>query len=191
VPRPSSIDRLPPELREAIRALRERGRTIDEILGHLQGMEAEVSRSALGRHVQKLDRIGERLRRSRLISETLRPQLGDAPESDLARYNIEVLQSFIFELLELGADPEAEGAEDAAKLLKNPKALETLSQSLANLTRASRTNVDFLAKVEERAAAKARAAAATAAERTAKERGLSGETIAAIQRSILGLKDAA
>lgn len=191
MPRPSSIDRLPPELRDAIRGLRDKGRTIDEILAHLQGMEAEVSRSALGRHVQKLDRIGERLRRSRLISEALKPQLGDAPESDLARYNIEVLQSFIFDLLELGADPEAEEGADVAALLKNPKALETLSQSLANLTRASRTNADFVAKVEERAAAKARAAAATAAERTAKERGLSGETIAAIQRSILGLRDAA
>ena len=62
--RPSSISRLPPEIREAIGALRQDGRTIDEILAKLRELApaAEVSRSALGRHVQVLDRIGEQLR---------------------------------------------------------------------------------------------------------------------------------
>jgi len=57
--RPSSIERLPAELRELIGHLRERGRTIDEILAKLAELDVDVSRSALGRHVQHLDAAGD------------------------------------------------------------------------------------------------------------------------------------
>lgn len=48
VSRPSSVDRLPAEMRDAIGRLRDAGHTIDEIMAHLADMESMVSRSALG-----------------------------------------------------------------------------------------------------------------------------------------------
>ena len=62
---PSSIDRLPEEIRAAIGKLRTQGRSIDEILAHLGTMDVEVSRSALGRHVKRLATLQERMRSSR------------------------------------------------------------------------------------------------------------------------------
>jgi phytoene/squalene synthetase len=53
---PSTIDRLPAELRELIASRRAAGRHIDEILAELAAAGApKVSRAALGRYTQSLD----------------------------------------------------------------------------------------------------------------------------------------
>jgi hypothetical protein len=188
MPRPSSIDRLPVEIRESIGRLRQHGKTIDEILDHLRRMEVEVSRSALGRHVQAMEKVGERLRRSRAVSEALVRQLGDAPESKTARLNIEMLHSFVFDFLASAEEAEGEDGAAAQALLRDPQAMKLFAESVQRLTQASRTNADFVAKVEERAAARAKRDAAKAAETAARESGLTGATIEAIKRSILGVK---
>lgn len=185
--RPSTIDRLPTEIREAIGRLRDHGKTIDEILDHLRGMEVEVSRSALGRHVQAMEKVGERLRRSRAVSEALVRQLGDAPESKTARLNIEMMHSFVFDFLASAEEADEEGGA-AAALMRDPKAVALFAEAVQRLTQASRTNADFVAKVEERAAARAKTEAATAAETVAREKGISKDTIAAIKAGIFGVK---
>jgi hypothetical protein len=189
MPRPSKIDRLQPEIREAIGRLRQHGKTLDEILDHLRAMEVEVSRSALGRHVQSMEKVGERLRRSRAVSEALVRQLGDAPESKTARLNIELLHSFLYDFLASAEDAaEGEDVNLAAEVLKNPKAMALFAEATERLTKASRHNADFVQKVEERAEARGKREAATAVERTAKEQGLSADMIAKIKASILGVK---
>jgi hypothetical protein len=185
--RPSTIARLPSEIREAIGRLRDQGRTLDEILSHLQGMEVSVSRSALGRHVQQMDKVGERLRRSRAISETLVRQLGDAPESQTARLNIEMMHSFLFDFLASAEEGAEEGSEAAMAHVRDPKSVALMAEAVQRLTTASRNNAEFVARLEDRAAAKAKAGAARAAEAVAREKGLSAETVRAIKASILGV----
>ncbi|MCA3413812.1 MAG: DUF3486 family protein [Roseomonas sp.] len=187
--RPSTIARLPSEIREAIGRLREQGRTLDEILTHLQGMEVTVSRSALGRHVQQMDKVGERLRRSRAISEALVRQLGDAPESKTARLNIEMMHSFLFDFLASAEEGAEEGSEAALAHVRDPKSVALMAEAVQRLTTASRQNVEFVARVEDRAAAKAKAGAARAAEAVAREKGLSADTVRAIKASILGVAE--
>lgn len=187
--RPSTIARLPGEIREAIGRLREQGRTLDEILTHLQGMEVTVSRSALGRHVQQMDKVGERLRRSRAISEALVRQLGDAPESQTARLNIEMMHSFLFDFLASAEEGAEEGSEAALAHVRDPKSVALMAEAVQRLTTASRQNVEFVARVEDRAAAKAKAGAARAAEAVAREKGLSADTVRAIKASILGVAE--
>jgi hypothetical protein len=188
MPRPSSIDRLPSEIREAIGRLRQHGKTLDEILDHLRSMEVEVSRSALGRHVQSMEKVGERLRRSRAVSEALVRQLGDAPESKTARLNIEMMHSFIFDFLASAEDAEGEGGAAAQALMRDPKSTALFAEAVQRLTIASRHNAEFVAKVEDRATARAKAGAAKAAEAAGRAQGLSAETIATIKASILGVK---
>ena len=189
MPRPSKIDRLPPEIREAIGRLRDHGRTLDEILEHLRTMEIEVSRSALGRHVLSMEKVGERLRRSRAVSEALVRQLGDAPESKTARLNIELLHSFIYDLLASAEDvTDGEEVNLAAEVLKNPKALALFAEATEPLTKASRHNADFVQKVEERAEARGKRDAVKAVESVAKDKGLSADTLAAIKAGIFGVK---
>lgn len=185
--RPSSIDRLPPEIREAIGRLREHGRTIDEILDHLRQMEVEVSRSALGRHIQSMDKVGERLRRSRAVSEALVRQLGDAPESQVARLNIELLHSFMYDFMALAESDEGEDGQGARALLQDPKAVALFAEATQRLTAASRQNLEFVTKVEARAAERAKRGAAEAAVAAAKAQGMSADTIEAIKKSILGV----
>ena len=190
MPRPSSIDRLPDEVRVAIGRLRQSGHTIDEILAHLADMQSSVSRSALGRHVKGLDAIGEKMKRSRIVAETLVRELGDAPESRAARLNIELLHSAILDLFMKSADGEEVNRAGKAALEGNPEGTMMLAKALDHLGRASKTNVEFLAAAERRAADKAKAEAVAAVETVAKTAGLTGETLAAIKAGIFGVKAA-
>ena len=190
--RHSSIDKLPAQIREAIGKLRQDGHTIDEILAHLADMQSQVSRSALGRHIKGLDAIGEKMRRSRSVAEALVRELGDAPESRAARLNIELLHNTILDLFMRAADAEGDPAQidksGQAMLDGNPEGAMMLAKALESLSRASKTNVEFLAAAEKRATEKAKAEAVEAVESVAKTQGLTGDTVAAIKASIFGVK---
>ena len=128
--RASSIDKLPEEIRSEIGRLRQNGRSIDDILAHLKKLDgiAPVSRSALGRHLKGMEKIGERLRRSRQVAEAVVKELGDAPESQAARLGIELLHSAILELfmnVEAGEDVDADGL---SALAGNPEGVMMLAR---------------------------------------------------------------
>ena len=184
--RQSTVDKLPETVRAEIGRLRQNGRTIDDILAHLRTMDgiAPVSRSALGRHVQGLDRLGEKMRRSRHVAEALVRELGTAPESQAARLNIELMHTAILDLF-MQAD---DGAD--ANAPREPGDIHDLSKALDHLARASKANVEFIAAAEKRAAERARTEAAAAVETIAKERGISGATIEAIKAGIFGVRAA-
>lgn len=189
--RPSSIDQLPEEIRVEIGRLRGMGWTIDQILEHLHGLlDRAPSRSALGRHIQGMDKIGEKLRQSRQVAEALVRELGDAPESRTARLNIELLHSSIMDLFMKAADEEtAEGAdaEGRAAIAGNPMGAMMLAKALDHLGRASKSNIDFIAAAEKRATDKATRAAVAAVEKVTRERGVSAETSEAIKAMIYGV----
>lgn len=172
--RPSSIQRLPAAIRELIGSLRSRGHTIDEILEHLRELDVDVSRSALGRHTQQLDTIGEQIRRSRWVGEALIERLGEAPESRQARINIELMHSLIMDLL------AGEGGE-TVKL--TPESAMLLATSLSRLAAAHKSDVDRELKLRERVAT----AAADKVEEVARGAGLSGDTVEQFRRAILGV----
>ncbi len=190
--RPSTIDQLPEEIRSEIGRLRMQGVTIDGILAHLRQLHGApgVSRSALGRHVKGLERIAERMRRSRQVAEAPVAEFGDAPESRTARMNIELMHNAVLDLFMRAAEGEdvAEGGREA--LAGDPEGVMMLSKALDHLTRASRSNVEFIAAAEKRAAERARKEAASAAEVVARERGISAETLDAIKAGIFGVKAA-
>jgi hypothetical protein len=192
MPRKSTVDRLGPEVRDAIGRLLDEGATLDEILAHLENMSVEVSRSALGRYTQKLAAAGEKLRRSRAVAEALVRRFGDQPESKTARLNIELLHGAILDLFMVEDDAAAD-AEDGKKKkagLGDPMGAMLLAKALESLTKASRQDVEFVEKAKKLAAEAAKKQAATAAEQMAREKGLSAATIDAIKASILGVKAA-
>lgn len=190
--RPSKIDRLPSEVREKIGELRRDGSTIDEIMAKLAelGRADDVSRSALGRHVQTLDKLGEKLRRSRAMAEGLARGLGDKPADEVTRASIELLHNAVFELLQDAGMAEGEEGEAAKALVRNPQAAKFLAETIEKLVKASTHNVEFVEKIEARSATKAKGQAAAAAETVAKEAGLSAALITTIKRSILGVREA-
>lgn len=171
--RPSKVDRLPPEIRDAIGDLRREGRTIDEILSHLRSMGVapeEVSRTGLGKHLKKWDALAERLKGSREAAEAIMARFENQGADDrMARLNVQLLHSSIMGL-QLG--------EDGEPVELSPKEAMMLTMAVKNLTSAARTDQNRytetlkLLEEEKRRAEKVREAAEAAI--AAAENGSSG-----------------
>lgn len=194
--RPSSVtQKLPPEIQGEIVRLRERGKTIDQIMEKLRELapEADVSRSALGRHVKWLDEEFEDLRRSRQVAEHLSAALEDGRDAHSARINIQLMHNEVFELLRQTRQM-ARMAEEATEggvalgLGDRAKAVAAIGRTLANVTRAARTNLDYIAAVRAEAAEAATKEAAGKAAEAAKSQGMSSETAEFIKAFVLGVK---
>ena len=139
--RASKIDRLPPEIRDQIAALRAAGKTIDEIMDALKTLAlppgALPVRSGLAAHVQGLDRLAEKVQRGRAVAEALVRKLGDAPESRQARLNIELTHSLITDLMLA----QGEGDEAGVPVTLEPGQVHFLAKSLDHLARAQRSDL--------------------------------------------------
>jgi hypothetical protein len=99
-----------------------------------------------------------------------------------------MMHSFRFDFLASVEGGEGgEAGEEAQAHLRNPKSVALMAEAVQRLTVASRQNAEYIARVEDRAAAKAKAGAARAAETAARAQGLSADTIATIKASILGV----
>ena len=197
--RPSSIDELPEEIKSEIGRLRIQGATIDRIVEHLRALGGTAegaglgieppSRSAVGRHVKKMAAVGERLRRSRDVAEALAREMDGAPVSKMVQLNIELLHGAVFDLFaKADEDMEVIDRDGRAALAGNPEGMMMLAKALESLTRASKTDVEFVAQVEARSAEKAKKAAAAVVETVAKAEGISAGTIAAIKAGIFGVR---
>lgn len=187
--RRSSILRLPPEIRTSIGALWEEGHTLDQILEHLGKLrvDVEISRSALGRHTKHLAKMGERLGRSRIMAEGLARELGEKSGEQVARLNIELLHSFVNDML-AEADEDTDEGRELTKVLRNPKGAAAAAEAIERLTKASRHNQEFVEKIEKRATEKAHREAAQRVEKEGKAQGLTKDTVAKIKASVFGVK---
>ncbi|MFT8645662.1 DUF3486 family protein [Gluconacetobacter sp.] len=181
------MDKLPPEIREEINRLRDKGHTIDEIVAKLRELDVvHISRSAVGRYVKAQAKVGERLRRTRVISEALIRERGSEPPSRTARLNIELMHTAIFDIFGL----IEEGSEDALadKLRENPKAIHDIAKALDHLGRSARNDLDYERELEERMEKRLRQQAESAVAEVAKQKGISADTVKAFMEGAFGVK---
>lgn len=181
MPRKSTVKRLPPDIRDAVHRLLDSGRTLDEIRAHLEGLGADVSRSALGRYAQKYEEVAARLREAREVTTAFAKQLEDLP-SDMGRVLTELLQSIIFKLLlkqHEGEDPTVSAEE-----------VMFFARSFKDVSSAMKSSADMEMKIRDRVAAEAKQAAVRAVDHVARERGLTRDTVEAIKSQILGIRPA-
>lgn len=191
MPRPSSVDKLPEEVRSLIGQLRGMGWTIDQIKDHLEGLlDRAPSRSALGRHIHGMDKIAETMRRSRQVAEALAKEMGDAPGSKAASVAVELLHGVVMKMFMRSADGEGDeiNPNGQAALDGDPEGVMMLAKALDHLGRANKSNVDFLAAAEKRAFERAQREAVKAVEAVSKEKGLTANTVAAIKSKIFGVQ---
>ncbi len=142
MPRKSTVKRLPPDIRDAVHRLLDSGRTLDEIRAHLEGLGADVSRSALGRYAQKYEEVAARLREAREVTTAFAKQLEDLP-SDMGRVLTELLQSIIFKLLlkqHEGEDPTVSAEE-----------VMFFARSFKDVSSAMKSSADMEMKIRDRA----------------------------------------
>jgi arginine repressor len=178
---PSSIDRLPEEVRTLIGRLRVQGRTIDEIMAHLGTMDVEISRSALGRHVKGLAALKERMEHSRNMAAALVDRFGDQTDNRLQRLNLELMHSVVMQTIT--ATQEGDDGE-TSPVTFSPEDAMFLARSLQSLASAAKTDGDRVIL----ATREAKKEAAQAVDRVAKrDGGLTRETVDTIKREILGI----
>ncbi|TAN12948.1 MAG: DUF3486 family protein [Burkholderiaceae bacterium] len=178
--RRSTVAALPKELLERCHALIREGYTIEEILGALQGMGAEVSRSAVGRYVKSARETFEKYRQAQEVAKVWVDKLEAEPAGDVGRLLPEMLRTVAFQTL----TSMGEGEADA-----KPADIMLLARAIKDVAGATKTNIDVelqLRRVREQIAARADAAAKAAAKEM-KQAGVSADTIAAIRQRILGV----
>lgn len=153
MPRQSKVAQLPRELREQIGQLLIQKCPLSRIMEHLSLLEEGVSRSALGRYKQHLDKVGEKLRRSREVAEALIQKLGNAPESKALRLNVELMHGVLMDLA-LSANDEGEageGEEKAKGVVLDAQSAMWLAKALDHLSRASKADAELVGKIKEQA----------------------------------------
>lgn len=179
--RPSTISQLPEKVRAKITVLRDQGRTIDDIMVHLEKLDVEVSRSALGRHLKKQQLVAERIRRSRQLAEAVGREFGDDDTSKVARTNIELLHSLLMKVM-IGDEDDVDG-----EVILDTKEAMFAATAIEKLSKASKLDIDRELKVREEERRFAKEKAAAAAVKVAKKAGLTADTVNKIKSEILGV----
>ena len=162
--RPSKLDRLGPEIYDEVKRLRERGRTIDEIMTHLRTLDvapAEMpSRSGLARDIQPIDVMLGVMRKSRIEAERLVKRDAEEPEGRQGRANVEMVQALLMNVMI--------GAVGNVDVTITPKDAAYLAKAVADGARAERLAMETKRAIKremsedaERELAKAQAEAAT------------------------------
>lgn len=190
MPRPSTIDRLPPDILEQLQALLRDPRVtqleatakINAIL-EADGHPERVSKSAVNRYALRMAEVGAKLRQSREVAEMWIGKLGAAPQGQIGHLINEILRTLAFDLtlkLQEG-DLTPESMPEVIEMLKS------LSLSVVRLEQAATANVKREEEIRKQARARAAEEAAAVAEKSLATQGMSRESIAAIKREILGI----
>lgn len=182
MPRKSSIKTLPPEiLAEVNRLMSDGAATLDEIVDYLKDMGHPRSRSALGRKKQQLDKVAEKLRRSREMANALVREIGPkAAEGKTGRLLVEILQSIAFDFVM----KRAEGGEDDDELGSQDFFL--LGKAVKEMAQAQKIDVDRELKIRAEVIREVVAKAIDAARKGAAKAGvtLGAEALKQIRREL-------
>jgi hypothetical protein len=181
----SKIDKLPVEVRELIAGLVDNGKTIEEIVLKLHELvddgqlvnDQVPSKSSVHRHIQKIKKITERMRRSKDIAETVVKELGTDQESKAARLNIEVLHTLILDLSMAAAE---DVDEETGELTLTPSQAMQLAKAVDHLAKAEKANADLILKVRD----EVKKQAIAAVKKVGTSNGLTKETREQIEREL-------
>ncbi len=187
--RPSSIKRLPPDIKQRLDSwIRDEAVTqaeaaerVNELLAELYPGHAPVSKSAVNRYDLSMREVGAKIQQAREISEVWIAKLGSAPGGRTGHLVTEMIRTMVFEIMQrLG-----EGQLDADSMPAVIEQLKSLSLTAARVERASEIGEKRERQIREEARKQALQEAAEAAAEASG--GLTAETTAEIKRKILGI----
>lgn len=182
-----SVDRLPREVREKIGAMREDGKTLNEIMEELAGIpEAErISRSALHRWLRRRSAGRADVIEANSMADAIVRTFGDGKTDRVFQANVELLHAMMMKrIVQIKENEDGDSADDISS-----KELMMLAVAIEKLARASKTGSDQRQKEAlelERRQTKEKAA--ETAVHAAQSRGISAETRDYIKAEILGMK---
>jgi len=184
--RKSTVEQMPVEILEQLQALLRDPRVtqleateqINAIIERTQVGET-ISKSAVNRYAQKMERVGTKLRESREVAKMYIDRFGEDQSGDVGKIVNEMIRTLVFDITMKmhGQHFDADMAPELAKMLKN------LSDAMNKLEMAAATNSKREAEIRKRAAQEA----AEAMESAAKSQGLTADAVQSIKNQILGI----
>lgn len=176
MPRKSSIQTLPADLREAVdAAIREGRATIEDIVAMVRAAGGKVSKSAVGRYSKRAHEQMERYREAQEIARVWVGKIQEDPDGDIGRLLSQMLKTIAFQV---SADM---GDEDAGA---TPRDVMFLANALKSLGSYDKLRTEEILRIRKDVAAEAAEAAAA----VAKQGGLSEQSVAEIRAAILGIQ---
>lgn len=141
---PSSIDRLPPEIKAELEALFARGRTLDEIVQHLRALVGEdaPSRSAVHRYKARWADLRERMIQGREMAQAFAAELGSDGQTDADQLAIELVSNLASRALadQVAGDAEVDALE-LSRLARTVRQMVLARGNLVETERAIRTDL--------------------------------------------------
>lgn len=137
MPKPSTIDILPPEIKAQLQAwlqdprctqleATERANSLLELAGDPQ----RVTKSAVNRYAVRMEEVGAKLRQSRETAQMYIAQVGAAPQGQTGLLINEMLRSMAFELSLKMQDADVEDPESMSATISQLKNLALTMQRL-------------------------------------------------------------
>ena len=189
--RPSTINRLPEGVREALHGWlndpaitqAEATERVNAMLAEIAPEHLQVSCQAVNRYDQRYREVTRQLRESREVSSRMVAEMGSRPGGEMGHLLTEMIRVVSFRVT--AAIQEAGLAEEAIPgLIKQLKDLSLISRRVES---AARTSEQREREILERAAEEAAAAIKKRAKQEPHEKGLSAETADMVKHEILGI----
>lgn len=180
--RRSSIEDLPKETQERLADLIREGWTLDEITKVLTDMGAQVSRSAVGRYVQRQSMAMLRYQEAQAVAKVWVDRIEAEPDGDVARLLPQMLSAVAFSTIDAMSDSEEGAAAMDVRLMAAAiKDLSGAKMSQAQLELKMR-------EVREQERRKALEDAAKVVGEAARAQGMDEEQVDFWRRKVLGVK---
>ena len=173
----STIARLPKELADACHRLIREGRTIHEITDALNALDAEVSKSAVGRYVKSARENMQRYREAQEVAGQWVTKLNENPSGDVSALLTEMLKTVAFQTIGSMGDAQA---EEGDKGKPKPMDIMLLAKAIRDLESSTRESIKRQEETEKRILEKAAKKAGEVGVRV----GLSQATIDEIQKEL-------
>lgn len=129
MPRRSAITLLPREVQDQVHSLIRQGRTIEEITAHLAALDADVSRSAVGRYVMKARAQMERYRAAQELASQLIPAFGEQAQGDVGALAAEAIKTLVHQALTEVSDEDCTNGKLPSKMMMLGRALESAAKT--------------------------------------------------------------
>lgn len=185
MPKPSTIDLLPPEIKAELQAWLQDPRITQQeateranSLLKVMGLPERLSKSSVNRYSVKMEEVGQKLRQSREIAQMYISQVGAAPQGQTGLLINEMLRSMAFELSLKIQEADVEDPEAMSATIGQ---IKNLALTMQRLEQSASINVKREADIKKTALEDA----AKTMEATAKNEGVSADTIQRIRRDVL------
>lgn len=185
MPKASTIDLLPPEIKSELQAWLQDPRITQleatdraNSLLSLMGLPERITKSAVNRYAVKMEEVGAKIRQSREIAEMYISKVGAAPQGQTGLLINEMLRTMAFDLTLKIQDADIADPETLSSTIDQVKSLALAAQ---RLEQAATINVKRESEIKKSALEDA----ARTMETTAKNEGVSADTIQRIRRDVL------